>query len=215
MSDETQRWAVLWDLDGTIVDSAEYHWQSWRDTLALEGFVLSRSEFDGSFGQRNDRVLCQILGDKLSREAIERIGSAKEELYRKLVRTRGLSLLPGVGLTYLRDGAWLQCVASSAPRENIETVLSQVNIIHFFEAIVSAEEIEHGKPDPEVFLLAAERVDVDPQHCIVIEDSPAGIEAASKAAMRSIGVLTTHSQLDADIVVESLEALSSNVFTRD
>jgi beta-phosphoglucomutase len=94
-------------------------------------------------------------------------------------------------------------------------VLSQVNIIHFFEAIVSAEEIEHGKPDPEVFLLAAERVDVDPQHCIVIEDSPAGIEAASKAAMRSIGVLTTHSQLDADIVVESLEALSSNVFTRD
>jgi beta-phosphoglucomutase len=214
MSDDLQKRAVLWDLDGTIVDSAEYHWQSWRDTLALEGFALSRNNFEASFGQRNDTILCQILGDNLSAEEIGRISSAKEDLYRKLVLTRGLNLLPGVRrwLTYLRDGAWLQCVASSAPRQNIETVLSGLNITHFFNAIVSADEIEHGKPDPEIFLRAAHKLGVDPQQCIVIEDSPVGIEGARQAGMRSIGVLTTHYQLNADIVVPSLTLLTERVF---
>lgn len=205
--------AILWDVDGTIIDSAEFHWRSWRDTLAHEGLSLTKSAFDASFGQRNDYILRGFFGDEISIEEAKRISSAKEVHYRKLIRLHGLKVLPGVKrwLTYLRTKGWRQCLASSAPRENLEAILSTVNIGHFFDAVVSAEETEYGKPHPEIFLRAAERVGVDPHLCIVIEDAPAGIEAARSACMRTIGVLTTHSQLDADVVVVSLDRLSPSI----
>jgi beta-phosphoglucomutase len=205
--------AILWDVDGTIVDSAEHHWRAWRVTLLHEGLPITRNAFDASFGKRNDSALHGFFGRELSVEEVKRISSAKEKLYRKLITMDGLKLLPGVmrWLGYLRNEGWRQCVASSAPRKNLEAILNQLNIGYFFDAVVSAEEITHGKPHPAIFLRAAERVGVDPQLCIVIEDAPTGIEAARRACMRTIGVLTTHSQLDADIVVESLDLLSPSV----
>ena len=206
--------AVLWDMDGTLIDSEDVHWISWRDTMAKEGIVISRDQFLASFGQRNDAILPRWLGAGATPERVERIANAKEELYRQLVRRDGVSALPGVAnwLQRLAQRGWLQAIASSAPRANVEAVLEALGAGHFFQAIVSAEDVRAGKPDPEVYRLAASRVGASAARCIVVEDAAAGIEGARRAGMRSIGVSQTGTNLPADVVVRSLDLLDSEAF---
>ena len=207
--------AVLWDLDGTLVDSAEYHWQSWRDTAAAEGMQLSYEQFLHSFGQKNDRILRAWLGDETPADRIQRIGDAKEAAYRRLVLEGGLTGLPEAAawVARLHDGGWRQAIASSAPRANVDVMLCALGVAHYFDAIVSAEDVTAGKPDPQVFLEAAARVGVPPAGCVVVEDAAAGIEAARRAGMRAIGVSRTEG-LNADVFVESLADLPRDVFER-
>jgi beta-phosphoglucomutase family hydrolase len=206
--------AVLWDVDGTLIDSAEYHYQTWRETLLREDYELTRADFMRSFGKRNDAVVRGFLGDDVRVSDIERISEAKEARYRALVRTRGIKLLPGVGmwLERLRAGGWRQAIASSAPPLNIEAILAATNLTHHFDALVSADEVEHGKPDPQIFLLAAGKLGTPPRRCVVVEDSPAGIEAGRRAGMSTIGVLTSHHELKADVVVRTLDDLPAGTF---
>ncbi|HMD06587.1 MAG TPA: HAD family phosphatase [Candidatus Acidoferrum sp.] len=208
--------AVLWDMDGTLINSEEYHWISWRDTMANEGIAISHERFLSSFGQRNDSIIPRWLGAAPTPERIERIANAKEELYRHLVRTNGISPLPGVAtwVHRLHDQGWLQAVASSAPRPNIEVVLEALVAAHSFQAIVCAEDVSKGKPDPEVYLTAASRLGVSPERCIVVEDAVAGIEGARRAGMRSIGVSHNGQDLGADLVVKSLDLLDPSAFER-
>lgn len=205
--------AVLWDMDGTLIDSEEFHWIAWRDTLAIHGVVITREQFLSSFGQRNDSILPRWLGPNASPERIERIANAKEQLYRELICRNGISPLPGVEkwLHRLHQQGWLQAIASAAPRANIEAVLEALSK-QAFQAIVSAEDVERSKPDPEVYLTAASRVGVSPGKCVVVEDASAGIEAAHRAGMKSIGVNRNRTQLAADIVVQSLELLEPDAF---
>jgi len=205
---------VLWDVDGTLIDSLEYHWISWRELLAAENFPITREQFIETFGQRNAEILRHYFGPDVSPDTIERIGDAKEELYRDLVRERGIDPLPGVRrwLERLEQDGWHQAVASSAPILNIEVILEAIKAKEFFDAIVSAEEVERGKPDPQVFLRAAEKISILPHRCIVVEDAPAGVEAARRAGMRRIGVLSSHPSLEADIVVKTLDELSDDAF---
>jgi len=206
--------AVLWDMDGTLLDSAEYHWLAWREALAAEGFDLTRAQFESTFGQRNDTILRATFGPDLPLGEVDRIAGVKEARYRELVKTHGIDALPGVRrcLDRLNAGGWRQAVASAAPRLNVETILDALDIADCFDAIVSAEDVQRGKPDPQVFLLAAERLDVSPARCIVIEDAPAGIEGARRAGMRSIGVLSTHPTLPADMTVRTLDELPDDAF---
>src|SRR5215469_8371409 len=134
--------AVLWDMDGTLIDSEELHWISWRNTLAYEGITLTREQFLSSFGQRNDSILPQWLGTAASPERIEEISNAKEELYRDLIRRDGISPLPGVAhwIHRLHQQGWLQAVASAAPRANIDVVLEALAATHVFQGVVSAED---------------------------------------------------------------------------
>jgi beta-phosphoglucomutase family hydrolase len=214
MSQETR--AVLWDMDGTLLDSADYHWVSWRDVLADEGFDLTRERFAESFGRRNDATLRGYFGDDFPFSEVERIGGIKEARYREMVRTQGVELLPGVGqlLERLKLDSWRQALASSGSLENIETVLEALKISGYFDAIVSAEDVQTGKPDPEVFLVAANRVRTPAERCVVIEDAPAGLEAARRAGMRAVGVLSSHPQLQADVVVRTLVDLPQDTFDR-
>ena len=208
--------AVLWDMDGTLIDSEELHWISWRNTMANEGIAITREQFLASFGQRNDSIIPQWLGAAATPERIERIANAKEELYRHLIRRDGISPLPGVA-TWLhrlhRDG-WLQVIASAAPRANIDAVLEALSAAHIFQGTVSAEDVRRGKPDPEVYLTAASKIGVSPQNCIVVEDAAAGIEGARRAGMRSIGVTHDGNHLQADVVVESLDQLDPDAFDK-
>ena len=112
----------------------------------------------------------------------------------------------------LRSEGWLQAVASSAPRLNLDTIIEALSLSSFFAAIASAEDVTAGKPDPQVFLAAARKVGVEPSRCVVVEDAPAGTEAARRARMRSIGVLSSHTELRADTVVRSLEDLPVDAF---
>jgi beta-phosphoglucomutase family hydrolase len=206
--------AVLWDMDGTLIDSEEFHWISWRDTLAIEGIAITREQFLSSFGQRNDSIIPRWLGVAATPEHIERISQAKEELYRRLVRRDGISPLPGVAswIRRLHNEGWVQAIASAAPRANIDAVLEALSATHIFQGIVSADDVHRGKPDPEVFLTAASRVGVPPGRCIVVEDAVAGIQGARSAGMKSIGVSHNGKQLPADIVVQSLDLLDSDAF---
>ena len=208
--------AVLWDMDGTLIDSEEIHWICWRDTMANEGIVITREQFLASFGQRNDAIVPRWLGAASTPERVERIANAKEEMYRDLVRKNGMSPLPGVAnwLQRLHSQGWRQAIASSAPRANVEAVLEAMAAAHFFQGIVSAEDVHRGKPDPEVYLTAAARVGASPDRCIVVEDAVAGIEGAHNAGMRSIGVSRDGKQLPADVVVRSLDLLHSDAFEK-
>ncbi len=216
ISNPTHLRAVLWDMDGTLIDSSEFHWLSWRDALAAEGYNLTHEQFLASFGQRNDAILRGYFGEDMPLNEIERISEAKEVGYRKLVRKHGIDLLPGVErwLRDLKQAGWRQAVASSAPRPNLETIIDVLNIGDCFDALVTAEDVQHGKPAPDVFLKAADQVGVPPESCIVVEDAPAGIEAARRAGMRAIGVRSSHGNLQADQVVQSLADLPEDAFDR-
>jgi beta-phosphoglucomutase len=208
--------AALWDMDGTLLDSAEYHWLAWRATLKSERYELTHDQFVATFGQRNDTILRGWLGADLPIGEVDRIGGAKEARYRELVHERGIVLLPGVQrwLTRLQADGWRQVIASAAPRLNVEAILAALSLEPYFAAITSAEDVQRGKPDPQVFLIAAERVAVPPTRCIVIEDAPAGIEGAHRAGMRAIGVRSSHAGLQADIVVDTLAELPDDAFER-
>jgi HAD superfamily hydrolase (TIGR01509 family) len=203
-------------MDGTLIDSEELHWISWRDTLANQGIAITREQFLASFGQRNDSILPQWLGAAATPERMEEIANAKEEHYRHLVRRDGISPLPGVAhwVQRLHKEGWLQAVASAAPRANVDAVLKALSATCVFQGIVAAEDVHHGKPDPEVFLIAAARVGVLPERCIVVEDAVAGVEGARRAGMRSIGVNRNGKELPADVVVRSLEQLDSDAFDK-
>jgi beta-phosphoglucomutase len=205
---------VIWDMDGTMIDSTEFHWQSWRDAMAAEDYHLTYDEFMASYGQRNDAIIRGYYGDDVSNETITRISDAKESQYRDMVRTQGISLLPGVQhwLDYLRQHGWRQAVATSAPLKNLETILDVLQIADYFGALVAGEEPQHGKPDPQIFLLAAERLGVSPEQCIVVEDSSSGVEGGRRGGMRTVGVLTSHDELDADVTVDSLDKLPAGTF---
>ena len=207
--------AVLWDLDGTLADSAEYHWLSWRDTLSAEGVEISYAQFLASFGQKNDRILGRWLPPPHLPDVIQRIGDAKEEEYRRLARTRGLTPLPGAveWVRRLHDAGWRQAIASSAPRLNVEAMLDALDLTKYFDAVASAEDVTAGKPDPQVFLAAAAKLNASPDRCVVVEDAAAGVEAARRAAMACIGVSPT-AKLDADIAVNSLQELPPDAFDR-
>ena len=206
--------AVLWDLDGTLVDSEEFHWLSWRDTMRAEGIELTYDRFLASFGQRNDRILETWL-PRAEPEHARRIGDEKEAEYRRLVEAHGLQPLPGARewLAALRDAGWKQAIASSAPGANVAVMLRVLGLTSYLDAIVAAEDVTIGKPDPQVFLRAAEKLGALPSHCVVVEDAAAGIEGARRAGMKSIGV-TRNGTLTADLFVTSLHDLPVDAFDR-
>ena len=208
--------AVLWDMDGTLIDSEEFHWISWRDTMAKEGIPITQEQFLSSFGQRNDSIVPRWLGAASTPQRVARIATAKEQLYRQLIREHGISPLPGVAswIHRLHEQGWLQAIASAAPRPNIDVVLEALVAAHCFQGIVSADDVHRGKPDPEVYLLAASRLGAKPERCIVVEDAVAGIEGAHRAGMRSIGVARNGKHLGADVVAQSLDRLDSDAFER-
>lgn len=208
--------AVLWDLDGTLVDSADDHFQSWNEALEPEGRSVTRDQFHASFGQRNDRILAGWLGPDAPPALASRIAEAKEQAYRRMVRNRGLAPLPGAArwIAYLRAHGWKQAIASSAPRANVETIIEVLGWADCFDAVVASEDVRAGKPDPEVFLKAAAAVGVRPDRCIVVEDAAAGIEAAARGAMRSIGIGAAAGAARPDIAVPSLDVLTEDSWRR-
>jgi beta-phosphoglucomutase len=200
--------AVLWDLDGVLVDSAPFHFQAWRELLASLGRELSEAGFRRTFGWRNDAILRELVGD-LPPSEVERLGARKEALFRRAA-LGNIVALPGALalLGLLRERGFKLAVVSSTPQGNIDLILGSLGVEAAFDVIVGEEDVKQGKPDPEGFLLAAKRLGVPPGECVVIEDAPVGVEAAKRGGMRCVGVSRNRPRdalAEADLVVESLE----------
>ncbi len=201
--------ALLWDLDGVIVNSGEYHYEAYRELLSGLGHEMSREDyFLRLFGRRNFDILRDVLGDR-PQDEIERLARRKEEIFRRRAAGR-VRALPGAAelLSDARREGLRQAIVSSTPRQNIAFVLGALGLTGSFEAIVGEEDVSRGKPDPEGFVVAARRLRVGPDGCVVLEDAPDGIAAGKAAGMRCIGVATTRPPerlTQADLVVDSLE----------
>ena len=200
--------AVLFDLDGVLVDSRAQHLEAWQRFAKEHGINAPAGYFDRTFGLRNDAILGGLI-EGITIADIERLGGEKERIFREIIGEPGLQPLLGAPelLDFLDKEQIPRAVVTSTPRANLDMVLRLLGISGCFQALVSAEDTSKGKPDPEGFLLGAERLGGAPEHCVVIEDAPAGIQAAKAAGMRAIGVTTTHAAPDlagADLVVESL-----------
>jgi beta-phosphoglucomutase family hydrolase len=200
--------AVLWDLDGVLVDTAPFHFQAWQELFQSVGKGFADADFRRSFGLRNDAILRDILGE-LTPAEVERLARRKEELYRDKIEGR-VTAIPGAVDLLRRLQQWgrKMAIVSSTPRENVRVVLRSLGLEGAFEAVVAEEDAPKGKPDPQGFLVAAEKLGVEAGECVVIEDAPGGVEAAKTAGMRCIGLTTSRLRealAGADLVVDSLE----------
>ena len=203
--------AVIFDMDGVMVDTAPQHFAAWRQVFAEMGRELGEEEFRATFGWRNREILQYVLGDRVSEVQVEELGRRKEEYYRALLRG-GVEAAPGFMhlLAALRDDGFKIAVGTSAPRQNVELILDVLSIREQLDAVVSGEDVDRGKPDPETFLLAAQRCNVEPRRCLVFEDAVAGIQAAKAAGMRCIGV-GRMDIVQADLMVDSLTKVTVQV----
>ena len=181
--------AVLWDVDGTLVDTAELHYQAWQRLAAEIGKPYTRADFAATFGWRNVEIFPRIFGPDFSAAEIDALGERKENYYRAEAK-KGLDLLPGVRdlVAGLHAAGIPQAIGSSAPRNNIDLILEMTGLDTFITAVVSMEDVTRGKPDPEVFLKGAAKLGVPPSRCVVFEDAPVGIRAAKAGGMKAVGV---------------------------
>lgn len=206
-----QQRAVLWDMDGVLVDDGEQHYRSWLETLTEVGIPFDRQKFRQTFGMNNARTLEFLLGCTLPPDWIQAISERKEARFRELIRGQ-VQLAPGARfwLERLREAGCWQAVASSAPQANLDALLEELQIGEFFREVVSGANLP-GKPDPQIFLEAARRLGVSPAYCVVVEDSLAGVEAAKRAGMRCLAVTTTNPRtalIQADRIVDDLRDLT-------
>ncbi len=186
----------IFDWDGVVVDSSAQHEESWERLAAQEGLPLFEGHFKLGFGKRNQLIIPEILKWTRDAKEITRLGDQKEIHYREIIRETGIEPLPGVRafLEMLVREKIPFAVGSSTPRENIIAVMSRAGIEGFFDKIVAAGDVQKGKPDPEVFLKAAERINLPPERCVVFEDSISGVEAGLAGGMTVVGLTTTNSR---------------------
>ncbi len=208
---------ILWDMDGVLVDTSEFHFQAWHDVLAAYGFSFTREVHHQVFGMNNAGILSRVLGEKLTPELLSEIGDIKEERFRAAVRGHARPL-PGVRmwLQRLQETGARQAVASSAPMANITALIDELGLRPYFDAIVPGADLP-GKPEPVIFLKAAQSLGLQPEDCVVIEDAIAGVAAAKRAGMKCIAVMTTNpaeALSAADLIVERLDALPEDAFRR-
>ena len=204
--------AVIWDMDGVIADTAPYHLKAWQRVLKKRGVNFTAEDFRHSFGQRNDNIIRKTLGRQISRSEMEAVAAEKEETFRKMVR-QNIKPLPGVIelIRLLREQGFRLAIASSGPIENIRLIIQSLGIDDCFQAIVSGYDVTESKPSPQGFLLAAQKLGVEPEECVVIEDAITGVAACKSAGTHCIAVTNTNprdSLSEADVIVDTMEEVT-------
>jgi len=206
--------AVIFDVDGVLVDSYRAHFEAWKRVGRRAGRPIGEDTFASLFGRRNREILRLLWGDVLTEAQAEELAQWKEVQYREVLRT---DFRPMDGAAELVDAlkaaGFLLAVGSSGPPENIRMALEGLGRAGRFDAIVTGTDVQAGKPDPEVFLKASAKLGVEPRSSAVVEDSTAGIEAAVRAGMTPIALVGTATrealaQAGAALVVDSLRELS-------
>jgi beta-phosphoglucomutase family hydrolase len=204
--------AVIWDMDGVIADSGPHHLAAWQEIFSRRGVNFTSQDFKQSFGMRNDNIIRNTLGEKMPQAEVDAIAREKEETFRRIARGK-IKPLPGALelIRTLKNKGFRMAIASSTPAENIELVTGTLGIADCFQAVVTGQDVTQGKPHPQAFLSAAQRLGVKPENCLVIEDAVAGVTAAKRAGMYCLAVTSTHPRQklkQADLVVDTLEEVT-------
>jgi beta-phosphoglucomutase family hydrolase len=204
--------AVIFDMDGVIIDNNKYHKEAWHRFCHSYGFELTNEDLEKHiFGRTNNDALTFLFNENLTRNQLLEYTEHKENIYRSIYAD---DIQPVQGLisflVALRQNSILTAVATSAPKSNLDFVMSKLSIEGYFDILVDSDAIVRGKPDPEIYLKTASLLNKEPRHCIVFEDSLSGIQAAKRAGMRVVGLSTTHSadELDAaNMVISNFEEM--------
>ena len=205
-------------MDGVIADTAPYHLKAWQMVFQKRGVNFTEEDFRRNFGQRNDTIVRNTLGQGTPQSEIDTITMEKENNFRNGVRQR-IKPLPGAIslIKSLAEHGFKVALASSAPIENIRLITTGLGINNYFQSIIAGRDVAEGKPSPQGFLLAARKLGVEPKNCIVIEDAVAGVSAAKKAGMHCLAVTNTHprtSLTEAALIADTLEKVSVNALER-
>lgn len=206
--------AVIFDVDGVLVDSYRAHFESWQKMLARHGGAISEEQFGKTFGRRSGDILREVHAKDLADETICEMDEEKEAMYREMIR-REFPAMAGAEqlIRQLHTAGWALAAGSSGPPDNVHLTLDLLPAGELIGVRITGDDVEQGKPHPEVFLTAAARLGIAPRRCAVIEDAAPGIQAANAAGMTSIALLSTGHRreefAEADVVVESLAELSS------
>lgn len=208
---------VIFDVDGVLVDSYAAHLKSWCLLAEEMGRSITEAQFAATFGRTSRDIIRELFG-VLQPTDIRRLDGRKETLYRELIRGR-VPEMPGAtaAVEALAGAGFRLAVGSSGPPENVALVCDELGLERHFTARVTGADVRRGKPDPEVFVLAAQKLDLPPSRCIVVEDAPAGIEAARRAGMGVVALVGPHpatALATADHVVERLDDVSPVLVSR-
>jgi beta-phosphoglucomutase len=216
MTESDSRMGVIFDLDGVLVDTGWAHKQAWYDLAEKEGFSMTDDFFYSTFGMQNYMIIPMLLGRDAASNEVNRLSDWKEQRYREIIAEK---LVPAEGakalLGALKSENFLLAVGSSAPMTNLDLVLANTGLQEHFDVYVSGEDVANGKPAPDTFLKAAEKLSLDADSCVVVEDAVQGVEAGKAAGMPVVAVTTTRSRADlagADIIVDSLAKLEARQF---
>jgi len=209
---------VIFDMDGVLIDSFQAHFQSWQSLAAENNRQYTLAQFAAGFGRTSREVIAeQWTGERLSEEQIRDLDDRKEALFREQIRREFPAMAGATDLiASLIHAGFRIAVGSSGPAANVRLAIERLAIETRLAAVVTGDDVKRGKPDPQVFLLAAERMQVPASRCVVVEDAPVGIEAATRGGMPSIGLASTGRTVEqlssADLVVTSLRELSAAQF---
>ncbi|HBB38322.1 MAG TPA: HAD family phosphatase [Candidatus Magasanikbacteria bacterium] len=210
--DITHCQAIIFDIDGTMIDNMPIHKHAWREFCARKNIVLTDDDFRNKVsGLRNDQICKNLFGDDISDEDIEAYAAEKEAVYREIYKPY-IKEVPGLTnvLERLKEKNLKLAIATTAPKENRKFVLEALNMQDSFDIILGEEDVQKGKPNPEIYLKTAGLLKVDPTTCLVFEDSPVGVASAKNAGMTVVGITTSHSAeelKDADIIIEDFTEL--------
>lgn len=198
-------------MDGVIVDTNPYHKISLKQFCEKYGYQLNDEDLISKiYGRTNNEWIRNIFGP-LPKERILELGEEKEAMFRAISKD---VIKPVSGLDdflkALEERSIPKAIGTSAPRSNVDFVLEYTNLKKYFTTILDQSDVEHGKPDPEIYLKVADRLGFPPHQCIVFEDSLSGVESAQRAGAKVVGVTTTHSHQElahTDLVISDFEGL--------
>jgi beta-phosphoglucomutase family hydrolase len=185
--------ALIFDMDGTIVDNMAYHTASWVEFFRRRGRDIDEHEFFlRTAGRQGHEIMREYIRADLSDAECTALNAEKEEVYRELYQPHRKTVAGFDALvTEAKSAGIVLAVATSAPIENIVFTLDGLDIRRYFDAVVGAADVKRGKPEPDVFLKAAEACGTAPENCVVFEDAPLGVEAARRAGMPAVALTTT------------------------
>ena len=201
---------VIFDWDGVVIDSSAQHERSWEILAEEISRPLPEGHFKLGFGKKNQVIIPEILGWATDAAEIAALSDRKEAIYRELVRQSGVQILPGARelVSALRLEGIPRAIGSSTPRGNLDAIFAATGLGELFDAVVCGDDVVHGKPAPDVFLLAAQKLGLPPAECLVLEDAHAGIEAAHRAGIPVLAVATTNPLSELAAATGAVESLA-------